>query len=80
MTSRRGFLLGAAAFIASPAIVRAESLMKIAVLRDSIRRGGPIPWREVQALLLPGLQRVFAETPAHILEQRLFEAHAQHIS
>lgn len=36
MTSRRGFLLGLGAALAAPAIVRSESLMKIAVLRDSI--------------------------------------------
>lgn len=35
MTSRRAFLFGAAATLAAPAVVRAESLMKIAALRDS---------------------------------------------
>lgn len=33
MISRRGFLLGLGAALAAPAVVRAESLMKIAVLR-----------------------------------------------
>lgn len=33
MTSRRGFLIGIGAALAAPAIVKAESLMKIAQLR-----------------------------------------------
>lgn len=39
MTSRRGFLLGIGAVLAAPAIVKAESLMKIAVLRESVDAG-----------------------------------------
>ena len=35
MTSRRAFLFAAAPTLAAPAVVRAESLMKIAALRDS---------------------------------------------
>lgn len=34
MTNRRGFLLGLGAALAAPSIVRAESLMKIAQLRQ----------------------------------------------
>lgn len=33
MSTRRGFLIGIGAALAAPAIVKAESLMKIAVLR-----------------------------------------------
>lgn len=33
MTSRRGFLIGLGAALAAPAVVKADSLMKIAVLR-----------------------------------------------
>jgi hypothetical protein len=36
MTSRRSFLIGIGAALAAPAIVRADSLMKIAVLRKSL--------------------------------------------
>jgi hypothetical protein len=36
MIGRRGFLIGLGAALSAPAIVRAESLMHIAVLRDSI--------------------------------------------
>ncbi len=36
MTSRRGFILGLGAALAAPAIVKAESLMKIAALRESL--------------------------------------------
>jgi hypothetical protein len=36
MTSRRGFLIGIGAALAAPAIVKAESLMKIAALRESL--------------------------------------------
>lgn len=36
MTNRRAFILGAAAVLAAPAIVKAENLMKIAVLRHSV--------------------------------------------
>lgn len=36
MANRRGFLLGIGAALAAPAIVRADSLMKIAVLRESL--------------------------------------------
>jgi hypothetical protein len=36
MTSRRSFLLGLGTALAAPAIVRAESLMQIAVLRESV--------------------------------------------
>lgn len=36
MTTRRGFLIGIGAALAAPAIVRAESLMKVAALRESV--------------------------------------------
>lgn len=36
MSDRRGFLLGLGAFLAAPAIVRADSLMRVAVLRETI--------------------------------------------
>ena len=36
MANRRSFLLGIGAALAAPAVVRAESLMKIAVLRESV--------------------------------------------
>ena len=36
MTDRRHFLFGLTATLASPAIVKAENLMKIATLRSSI--------------------------------------------
>lgn len=36
MTNRRSFLLGIGAALAAPAIVRAESLMKVAVLRETV--------------------------------------------
>jgi hypothetical protein len=36
MTSRRTFLLGAASALAAPAVVRAESLMQIAALREDL--------------------------------------------
>jgi hypothetical protein len=36
ITSRRGFILGLGAALAAPAIVKAEGLMKIAVLRQEL--------------------------------------------
>jgi len=39
MIGRRGFILGAAAVLAAPAIVRADSLMKLAVIR---RKTSPV--------------------------------------
>lgn len=39
MTNRRSFLLGIGAALAAPAIVRAESIMKVAVLRESLTQG-----------------------------------------
>lgn len=42
MTNRRSFLFGGAALIASPAIVRAESLMKLAVPKPAASL--VIPW------------------------------------
>ena len=35
-SNRRGFLIGLGAALAAPAVVRAESLMKMAVLRKSL--------------------------------------------
>lgn len=36
MTDRRSFLLGFGAILAAPAVVRAESLMRVAALRSSV--------------------------------------------
>lgn len=36
MTNRRAFILGLTSALAAPAVVRAESLMHIAVLRSSV--------------------------------------------
>lgn len=36
MTSRRGFLLGLGAALAAPAVVRAESIMRVAKLRQQV--------------------------------------------
>lgn len=44
MTSRRAFLFGAGAALAAPAVVRAESLMKIAMLRETILTRVPEAW------------------------------------
>lgn len=43
MTSRRAFLLGIGAALAAPAIVKAESLMKIAAMRESVAPLLPYP-------------------------------------
>jgi hypothetical protein len=40
MTSRRGFILGIASLIAAPAIVKAESIMRIAALRETFNPAG----------------------------------------
>lgn len=36
MTNRRAFLLGLGSALAAPAVVKAESLMRIAALRESV--------------------------------------------
>lgn len=63
MTSRRGFLLGLGSVLAAPAIVKAESLMKIAVLRADVMQA-PIldlasPWVPCDGRLL--LRELYAE-------------------
>lgn len=45
MMERRSFLLGLGATLAAPAIVRAESLMKVAKLRQDF--GGPMTATEI---------------------------------
>lgn len=48
MPTRRGFLLGAAAVLAAPAIVRATSIMPVHVIPPQPRR--PRPWHSVTVL------------------------------
>lgn len=72
MTNRRFFMLGAGALIAAPAIVRAESLMKLFVPKPelipylapseelvSVIRSGAISRAQLLAELLPGLNALF---------------------
>lgn len=58
MTSRRGFLLGLGAALAAPAVVRAESLMKIAALRQQLN--------EASLLEFIASERILVVEPAFI--------------
>ncbi len=66
--NRRSLLLGFGATLAAPAVVRAESLMKIIVpKRDLIVidplpiEGGTVSLLRIRELLLPGLRRMMAD-------------------
>lgn len=78
MSNRRSFLLGFGAILAAPAVVRAESLMRVAALRSSVLpppplvRGGCIQLNEVVHLLMPGLQNLF-EKQGWGLDYSMFE-------
>jgi len=76
LTSRRGFIAGLSAALAAPAVVRAESLMKIANCRrsvfvlnstigdygaEAVVLRGPISLAEIRSLLLPGLRAITEE-------------------
>lgn len=79
MTSRRGFLIGIGAALGAPAIVRAESLMKIAAVRRSLNAqtlietlveiGGnrviTFPWREAHLGMAISLIRIDSDGLKH---------------
>ncbi len=44
MTNRRSFLIGIGSALAAPAIVRADSLMKLWVPKPNITPAGFVPW------------------------------------
>lgn len=57
---RRAFLTGIAAALAAPAIVRAESLMQIAVLKETVRTGNHfIPFEQFCREAHAALQEAF---------------------
>jgi hypothetical protein len=66
ISTRRAFLTGMVSLIASPAIVRASSLMPVKIIKPEIiqinygiaRTGGGVCLSRISELLLPGLRKI----------------------
>jgi hypothetical protein len=66
ISTRRAFLTGMVSLIASPAIVRASSLMPVKIIEPEIiqisygiaRTGGGVCLDNIRDLLLPGLRKI----------------------